>query len=257
MLATTHAEIHRYEREERAREVLRGSRLCVVDAHESVSDIEDALSWAAAEVVRCASLEEVVRALASSDRIDAVVVDALTSDREGQRRLQRVDPSLAIVLLGRAPKAARRLQLAFASGTEVPILDRPAARFELLEFAAAAVDETRRARGRRAERSLDRSGGGQDCVDRPQPDAWSCELVRERICYWSIHAGLSERESQVLRGVVRRLKNHEIATQLGITVHAVKKYLREVLHKLALESRHEVAWLLERTPEVDSALVGD
>lgn len=250
MLARVQDEIGRYEREERAREVLRGSRIFVVDAQQRMGDIEHALSWAGAEIARFASLAGAATGLFGSQRADGLAIDASISDREGARLLDRADPKLALFLCGSGPRGAQRLQHAFGSERRVPILERPAARYELLEFAAAAVLETRRSRrDRREQPSLVASVVEPEPLARPQPDDWSCELLRRRICHWSHELGLSERESQVMRGAVRRLKNKDIAEQLGVSVHAVKKYLRELLQKLGLESRHEIAWLLERTPE--------
>lgn len=249
MLARVQDEIGRYEREERAREALRGSRIFVVDAQHRMEDIERALSWAGAEVARFETLGGAATGLFGSQRADALAIDASISDREGARMLDRADPNLAVFLCGSGPRAAQRLQHALGSSRIVPILDRPAARYELLEFAAAAVVETRRSRrGQREQPTLVARVGQPESAVRPQPDDWPCELLRRRICHWSSELGLSERENQVMRGAVRRLKNKDIAEQLGLSVHAVKKYLRELLQKLGLESRHEIAWLLERTP---------
>jgi DNA-binding CsgD family transcriptional regulator len=249
MLARVQDEVGRYEREERARAVLRGSRVYVVDTQRRLGDIERALSWAGADIARFESLAGAATGLFGSQRADALIVDASVSDREGARMLDRADPNLALFLCGGGPKAAARLRRSFGSSRPIPVLDRPAARFELLEFAAAAVSATRRVRrGRREQPTVGLGGEPPEPVARPQPDEWSCEQLRDRICYWGGELGLSERETQVMRGAVRRLKNKEIAEQLEVSVHAVKKYLRELLQKLGLESRHEIAWLLERTP---------
>ena len=250
MLATLQDEVSRYEREEQAREVLRGSRICVVDARHRMGDIERTLTWAGADIARFDDLGVAAAGLLGSQRVDALAIEASFSDREGARMLDRADPNVAIFLCGGGPRAAERLHQSFGAARAIPILDRPAARYELLEFAAAAVAETRRSRRGRRERPRIVASTEQPApVARPQPDNWSCELLRGRICYWSGELGLSERETQVMRGAVRRLKNKEIAEQLDVSVHAVKKYLRELLQKLGLESRHEIAWLLERTPD--------
>jgi DNA-binding NarL/FixJ family response regulator len=250
MLARVQDEVGRYEREERARELLRGSRVYLVDAQRRLGDIERVLTWAGADIAHFETLAGAAMGLFGSERADALAIDVSASDREGARMLVKADPSVASFLYGGGPKAAARLQRAFSSSRAVPVLDRPAARYELLEFAAAAVVETRRSRRGRLERPrLVAPISPPATVTRPQPDDWSCAELRGRLCYWSDTLGLSEREAQVMRGAVRRLKNKEIAEQLDVSVHAVKKYLRELLQKLGLESRHEIAWLLECTPE--------
>ena len=52
---------------------------------------------------------------------------------------------------------------------------------------------------------------------------------------------LTEREQQVLEWVVEGLTNAEIATQLYLSENTVKKYLRNILQKLHLNSRVEAA----------------
>ena len=250
MLAATHAEVCRYDREERARDILRGSRLVLVDPREHDSEVYDTLTWASADVRRFTSLDRGLRELCGSARPDALVLDAAVSEQGSTAHLRRADPSLASFVIGGGPKVAARLRGRLAGLEHAPILDRPAARFEILEFAASAVEQTRSIRRGRPNPSANLVTGPPAAgLEKPRPDLWSCAVLRARICYWSRRVGLSERETEVMRGVVRRLKNKEIAAQLDLSVHAVKKYLRELLQKLELESRHEVAWLLERTPD--------
>lgn len=247
MLAATHAEIRRYDREERARKILCGSHLFLVHPSNDSSEVREALTWATAEVRCFDSIEVALRALSGSAVPDAMVVDAKVRDRRFSRHLSRADPTLQSFVVGRAPKVAARLRETLAGLENAPILDRPSARFEILEFAARAVEQTRQHRGRPGSIVIEPNPVNQ--LDyKPRPDTWSCEVLRARICYWSDHLGLSERETEVMRGVVRRLKNKEIAAQLDLSVHAVKKYLHELLQKLELESRYEIAWLLTRTP---------
>jgi DNA-binding NarL/FixJ family response regulator len=53
--------------------------------------------------------------------------------------------------------------------------------------------------------------------------------------------GLSPRESQVLHMVARGHTNGQIATDLGVTVHAVKFHLASVYRKLNVANRTEAA----------------
>lgn len=52
---------------------------------------------------------------------------------------------------------------------------------------------------------------------------------------------LTEREVEVLRGVVDGLRNKEIAAQLGVSENTVKFHLRNILEKLHAQSRAEAA----------------
>jgi DNA-binding NarL/FixJ family response regulator len=52
---------------------------------------------------------------------------------------------------------------------------------------------------------------------------------------------LSERETQVLRLVVQGASNPEIAAQLSISVNTVKSHIRNILEKLHLDNRTQVA----------------
>lgn len=54
-------------------------------------------------------------------------------------------------------------------------------------------------------------------------------------------AALTEREVQVLRLVARGASNPEIAEQLSISVNTVKAHLRNILSKLQLDNRTQVA----------------
>jgi DNA-binding NarL/FixJ family response regulator len=50
---------------------------------------------------------------------------------------------------------------------------------------------------------------------------------------------LSPREACVLDGASRGLTNHQVARELGVTVHAVKFHLASVYRKLGVTNRTE------------------
>jgi two-component system nitrate/nitrite response regulator NarL len=64
---------------------------------------------------------------------------------------------------------------------------------------------------------------------------------------------LSERETQVLRLVVQGASNPEIAAQLSISVNTVKTHLRNILEKLHLDNRTQVAGYAVQTGLVSSS----
>lgn len=60
-------------------------------------------------------------------------------------------------------------------------------------------------------------------------------------------AGLTERESEILRGIAEGLSNKHIARQLDITEGTVKVHVKHLLRKLNLRSRVEAAvWAVEQ-----------
>ena len=57
---------------------------------------------------------------------------------------------------------------------------------------------------------------------------------------------LSVRERQVLELAAHGLTNHQIAEQLGVTVHAVKFHLAATYQKLKVANRTEAAFVFLR-----------
>jgi DNA-binding CsgD family transcriptional regulator len=57
----------------------------------------------------------------------------------------------------------------------------------------------------------------------------------------SLPVGLTSREKDVLGLLLRRLSNKEIASILGITDRTVKFHVGNLLNKLQVRSRHELA----------------
>ena len=68
---------------------------------------------------------------------------------------------------------------------------------------------------------------------------------------------LTEREIEVLRLVVQGASNPEIAEELCITVNTVKSHVKNILYKLRLENRTQVAIYAIQTglvPDVTNAI---
>jgi DNA-binding NarL/FixJ family response regulator len=57
-------------------------------------------------------------------------------------------------------------------------------------------------------------------------------------------ASLTARERQVMSLIAEGLSNKEIAVRLGVAIHTVKTHVHNVLAKLALHTRLEVAVLV-------------
>ncbi|MES1925606.1 LuxR C-terminal-related transcriptional regulator [Salinisphaera sp. T31B1] len=76
------------------------------------------------------------------------------------------------------------------------------------------------------------------CVDRrrgPLPDD----------IWWRERFGLTGREAEVARLLIRRRSNREIAALLGISVHTARHHTEHVLDKLAIVRRVDVGAVLE------------
>ena len=59
-------------------------------------------------------------------------------------------------------------------------------------------------------------------------------------------AGLSPRETDVLRLVVQGLSNHEIADELFLSINSIKTYIRSAYRKIGATTRPQVvAWCVQ------------
>jgi DNA-binding NarL/FixJ family response regulator len=68
-------------------------------------------------------------------------------------------------------------------------------------------------------------------------------------------AGLTERESEVIKAVARGLSNKEIARELWVTVQTVKFHLTSIYRKLGITNRTEAArWALAKGLNYESEI---
>jgi hypothetical protein len=79
--------------------------------------------------------------------VDGVVLSACVRSDASFGRLRALDPTLSIFFFGRPGATRERPRLSFANDRDAPVLERPAARYEILECAAMAVLETKANRG--------------------------------------------------------------------------------------------------------------
>ena len=63
--------------------------------------------------------------------------------------------------------------------------------------------------------------------------------------------GLTERQREIVQGVVRGLNNREIAAQLGISEHTAKHHLTQAFNKVGVSTRLELALLAREHGLVD------
>ena len=70
-------------------------------------------------------------------------------------------------------------------------------------------------------------------------------------------AGLTERETSILKALARGLSNDEIAKELWITQQTVKFHLTNIYRKLGVKNRTEGTRLAYRHGLVESPLFGE
>ncbi|WP_428667597.1 response regulator transcription factor [Reyranella sp.] len=108
--------------------------------------------------------------------------------------------------------------------------------------------------------AIARSTGGQEKFDEPAVAhnyAAPADVAQngpiDRKTSVSIVHGLSQREEQVLKSVVRGHSNKMIARTCGVTDSTIKVHMKSILRKIRVENRTQAAiWALERGYGVES-----
>jgi DNA-binding CsgD family transcriptional regulator len=83
---------------------------------------------------------------------------------------------------------------------------------------------------------------------------WTARLPEpDRLCG---RFGLTPREAQVARRLAVRRTNAEIAEELFLSEHTVRKHTEQVLRKLSVSSRRDVYGVIQAAFEADAAAAG-
>ena len=223
-------------------------RIIVCDDHPVVRDALATCLRALSpdcEVGECATAAQVVERLADADRWDLVLLDLMLPDARGLDALHRVrarapgtriavmsanedrdtvDRVLRAGAIGFVPKSADRTTLldALRRLLELPLDADGVHDADVPDGPDGAAPPSRR------------PIGVPDGV--PADDVWIHEAL----------AGLSPRQIQVLRLMVRGLPNKEICRELGLSENTVKIHIGSVLRGLRARNRTEAVSLASR-----------
>jgi DNA-binding CsgD family transcriptional regulator len=241
--------------EEWASEVLAHARILLVGLDEKHDPIGVALRSVGCGFVHVHDAEPLPRLFAQRNgvpRVDGAVLTAGVRSDAIFDRLRQLDPALSILFFGDTGLTRESTRLASSRDRGVLTLERPAARYEILECVATLVLSTKSHRDGHTKSApvsplVERAPSALLSV--PTPDLWPAEDLRRRIRVVRDGFSLKLRETQALRGSVRGLTNPDIANQLGVSVHDVKKFMASLLAVVQLRSRYELPWLLASVPD--------
>ncbi len=211
-----------------------------------------------------------------------VLADDHALMREGLRRLLEVNDGMEIV--GEAVNGAEAISLAQRLKPDVLVLDVSMPRMTGLEALRALNNSNGHAlRTLLLTASIDRPGmltavqlGARGVVLKSVASQVLVEAIRTvaRGDYWLDRErisnfpdvirrlggsgtasgnpfGLTERQREIIRGVVEGLNNREIATRLGISQHTAKHHLTQIFNKTGVSTRVELAMLATHHALVD------
>lgn len=83
----------------------------------------------------------------------------------------------------------------------------------------------------------DAAGGGSPMT--PTIARQALDLFKERVPQPNSHPGLSDREREILRGLVKGMSNEEIASSLFIAPVTVRNHIRNIYQKLHVHSKSQ------------------
>ncbi len=214
-------------------------RIIVCDDHPVVRDALATCLRALSpdcEVGECATAAQVVERLADADRWDLVLLDLMLPDARGLDALHRVrarapGTRIAVMSANEDRDTVDRVLRAGAIGFVPKSADRTTlldALRRLLELPAAA------------------HGGDGDVPPSRRPIGVPDGVPADDVWIHEALAGLSPRQIQVLRLMVRGLPNKEICRELGLSENTVKIHIGSVLRGLRARNRTEAVSLASR-----------
>jgi DNA-binding NarL/FixJ family response regulator len=156
-------------------------------------------------------------------RPDVVLLDIYMPDSSGleaARQIRRDMPDVAVVMLTSSDRDEHLYEAMHLGAAGYLLKDLDASElFDLLEGVAEGETALTRAMATRLLKAM----------------AHQAETAEEN------HTALSEREVDVLRLVAQGYSNPQIAQELFISVNTVKSHIKNILMKLNLENRTQVA----------------
>lgn len=146
--------------------------------------------------------------------------------------LRRAHPGIAVVATARCGRGSAPAAAGADGGAEAWIEPDATVR-QIVSTVRAAAE-----RGGAVAGAHDGGAGGRGTADGAAAEAAGDPTAREAS---AARETLTEREAQVLRLLARGATNPEIAAELHLSPHAIKKYASAVYRKLGVRNRTEAA----------------
>ena len=190
---------------------------------------------------------------------------AALSDREGVlQKVQQLKPR--IVLLDLGPRNQDDVRLVETITREHPdvkviVMDLLPAQADIIEFVRAGASGflLKDATFDEFLKTIRLVASGTNVLPPPLTDSLFSAIVnhearRERV-FLSSAVTLTKREREIVRLIAEGLSNKEIGLRLNVATFTVKSHVHNVLEKLALRSRVQIAcyYTREGTTQIDSA----
>jgi DNA-binding NarL/FixJ family response regulator len=179
-----------------------------------VAGLKSLLGGAGHDVVSACNAADGLLAMAESLEPEIIILSQCSSPAGSL-----VDTIARLQRLGKAPKV-------------VLLFERPT---DVWEIAKLNVDGivVSSAQVRQFLECIESVSGGRRWVD---PDVLSLVFAQQR----TSHDSITSRERQIVEGVVRGLRNKEIAREMNIREGTVKMHLHHIFDKLELDSRTQL-----------------